>query len=87
MYMAPKLGEFTFGTIVASPLSPADALLQLQVELSVPRAVGQALPGLAVQLAAVEAAPALPAHARTGNAETVARAGGIGAVGCKGKFG
>ena len=74
---------FTFGAVVAGPLSPADALLQLQVELAVPRAVRQALPGLAVQLAAVEAAPALPAHARARHAEPVARASGVGAVGCK----
>ena len=73
----------TFGAVVAGPLSPADALLQLQVELAVPGAVRQALPGLAVQLTAVDPAPALPAHARPGHAEPVAGARRIGAVGCK----
>ena len=81
------VGLLTFGAVVAGPLSPADALLQLQVELAVPGAVRQALPGLAVQLAAVEAAPALPAHARPGHAEPVAGARRIGAVGCKCRIG
>ena len=73
----------TFGAIPPRPLSPADALLTLQVEGAVAGAVGQALPGLDVHASAVVALPALAADALPVHTEAVPGAAGVGAVSWK----
>ena len=66
---------------MARPLTLADALLEVEVKLSVTRAVREALSGLVVHLLAVRAPPALPADADTLHAEAVVRARRVVAVG------
>ena len=66
---------------MAGPLALADALLEVEVKLSVTRAVREALPGLVIHLLAVRAPPTLPADADTLHAEAVVGASRVVAVG------
>jgi len=63
-----------FGAVFSGPLSATDALLRLQVKVSVTRAIRQTLPGLLVHLGAVGSAPTLTTNATSLDAESVAAA-------------
>lgn len=56
------------------------ALLSLEVENAIPRAIWKALPGLLVQSATIKAFPAFFANTRAIHAKSVIRARGIGAI-------
>lgn len=66
--------SLTFRAIVAGPHRLAEARLGLEIEVSMPAAVRQALQCLFVHLTAVGSFPALFTDARALGAETVARA-------------
>ena len=61
----------TFRAVFSGPLSPTDALLHLQIELSVAGAIRQTLPGFSIQALTRFAHPSFATNARPFHAETV----------------
>ena len=74
---------FTFWAISAGPLSLANALLSIQIKISVTRTVWQTLASFVVKLVTVWTPPTFATYTNALNAEAVPGTRGIGTVSWK----